>query len=100
MVVVRVCKSDNRCWNGKNRYGTPTQNHKISLTAHPSTPVPALPAPPNVAPFHLQGARGVSNNDGSEKFAFLVCIYVYYIYIHTYIYHVYMTHIYTYITST
>ena len=52
-------------------------------------------SPPNVAPFHLQGARGVSNNDdGSEKFAFLVCIYVYYIYIHTYIYHVYMTHIY------
>ena len=30
-----------------------TQNHKISLTAHPSTP--ALPAPPNVAPFHQKG---------------------------------------------
>ena len=40
------------------------QNHKISLTAHPSTP--ALPAPPNVAPFTYV----VYNNDGSENVAF------------------------------
>ena len=53
-----------------------TQNHKISLTAHPSTP--ALPAPPNVAPFHL---RGVHTYEGT----YIYMIHYYLLY-HTVLY--------------